>query len=32
VKYREYDLMLEPGPKLFVYTDGLAEAISEEQE
>ena len=32
VKYREYDLMLEPGSKLFVYTDGLAEAIGEEQE
>ena len=26
VKYTEYELMLEPGAKLFVYTDGLTEA------
>ena len=26
MKYREYDLKLEPGGKLFVYTDGLPEA------
>ena len=31
-KYREYELALEPGAKLFVYTDGLAEAIGEEEE
>ena len=31
-KYREYDLSLKPGSKLFVYTDGLAEAIGEEKE
>lgn len=27
VKYTEYELMLEPGSKLFVYTDGVAEAM-----
>ena len=27
VKYREYELQLEPGDKLFVYTDGVPEAI-----
>ena len=26
VKYREYELQLEPGAKLFVYTDGVPEA------
>ncbi len=26
VKYREYELQLEPGDKLFVYTDGVPEA------
>ena len=26
VKYKEYELMLEPGSKLFVYTDGIPEA------
>ena len=26
VNYREYELQLEPGSKLFVYTDGLPEA------
>ena len=26
VKYREYELQLEPGTKLFLYTDGLPEA------
>ena len=31
-KYLEYELSLEPGAKLFVYTDGLAEAIGEEEE
>ncbi|MBR1559270.1 MAG: SpoIIE family protein phosphatase [Clostridia bacterium] len=32
VKYREYEIQLEPGSKLFVYTDGVAEATSAEQE
>ena len=32
VKYREYELDLKPGSKLFVYTDGLAEAVGEEKE
>ena len=31
-RYREYELRLEPGSKLFVYTDGLVEAIAEEEE
>ena len=26
IKYKEYDLQLEPGDKLFLYTDGLPEA------
>ena len=26
IKYREYELQLEPGSKLFVYTDGVPEA------
>ena len=30
VKYREYELQLEPGDRLFVYTDGLPEATSAE--
>ncbi|MBQ3756312.1 MAG: SpoIIE family protein phosphatase [Oscillospiraceae bacterium] len=32
VKYREYDLQLRPGAKLFVYTDGVPEACNEQQE
>ena len=28
IRYREYELRLEPGDKLFVYTDGLPEATS----
>ena len=27
VRYREYELLLEPGAKLFLYTDGVPEAI-----
>ena len=27
-KYRDYELSLTPGSKLFVYTDGLAEAVN----
>ena len=26
MKYKKYDLLLEPGDKLFLYTDGLPEA------
>lgn len=32
IKYKEYDLMLKPGAKLFVYTDGVPEACNEKQE
>ena len=28
VKYRDYTLSLAPGSKLFVYTDGLTEAVN----
>ncbi len=28
VKYREYELQLEPGARLFLYTDGVAEATN----
>jgi sigma-B regulation protein RsbU (phosphoserine phosphatase) len=28
VKYHEYELQMEPGSKLFVYTDGLIEAVN----
>ena len=28
VRYRDYELVLEPGAKLFVYTDGVAEAVN----
>jgi len=27
MKYKEYEIKLEPGAKLFVYTDGVAEAV-----
>ena len=30
MKYREYELMLEPGAKLFLYTDGVPEATDSE--
>ena len=32
VRYREYQLALEPGDKLFVYTDGVAEATDSKEE
>jgi sigma-B regulation protein RsbU (phosphoserine phosphatase) len=32
VKYKEYDIELEPGSKLFVYTDGVPEATAEDKE
>lgn len=31
-KYREYEIMMTPGAKLFVYTDGVAEAANTEEE
>ena len=31
-KYREYELQLEPGSKLFVYTDGVSEAKNVDRE
>ena len=31
VKYKEYELALEPGDKLFLYTDGVPEATDAEQ-
>ena len=31
-KYKEYDIMLEPGSKLFIYTDGVPEATNSEKE
>jgi sigma-B regulation protein RsbU (phosphoserine phosphatase) len=32
VRYKEYELQMKPGSKLFVYTDGVAEATSAEKE
>ena len=32
IKYKEYELKLEPGGKLFLYTDGVPEATSAEDE
>lgn len=32
VRYKEYEIQLEPGSKLFVYTDGVAEATNAENE
>lgn len=32
VRYREYELVLEPGDTLFVYTDGVAEATNAQEE
>ena len=32
VKYREYEIQLEPGAKLFVYTDGVPEATNADKE
>ena len=32
VKYKEYELQLAPGSKLFLYTDGVPEATSKEKE
>ena len=32
VRYKEYEIQLHPGSKLFVYTDGVAEATSAEKE
>ena len=32
MKYKEYELDLEPGAKLFLYTDGVPESINNEKE
>ena len=32
VNYKQYELYLEPGSKLFLYTDGVPEATNAEQE
>jgi len=32
MKYKEYELQLTPGSKLFLYTDGVPEATSSENE
>ena len=32
IRYREYELQLQPGGKLFVYTDGVPEATNAENE
>ncbi len=32
IKYQEYEIMMEPGSKLFLYTDGVAEASDKDQE
>jgi serine phosphatase RsbU (regulator of sigma subunit) len=32
MKYKEYDIQMQPGSKLFVYTDGVPEATSGENE
>ena len=32
VRYREYEMQLEPGAKLFVYTDGVPEATNKAKE
>ncbi|MER2056662.1 MAG: SpoIIE family protein phosphatase [Clostridia bacterium] len=32
LKFREYEIRMEPGSKLFVYTDGVAEATNAENE
>ncbi|MCR5594140.1 MAG: PP2C family protein-serine/threonine phosphatase [Saccharofermentans sp.] len=32
VRYTEYELTLDPGSKIFVYTDGVAEATNENEE
>ena len=32
VRYREYELQFDPGSRLFLYTDGLAEATNTENE
>ena len=32
VKFKEYEVCLDPGAKLFVYTDGVAEAMNADKE
>ena len=32
LKYKEYDIQMKPGAKLFLYTDGLTEAVNDQKE
>jgi serine phosphatase RsbU (regulator of sigma subunit) len=32
MKYKEYDIQMKPGAKLFMYTDGLTEAVNDQKE
>lgn len=32
IEYEEYELMFSPGDKIFLYTDGVAEAINEQKD
>ena len=32
VRYRDYEVALEPGAKLFVYTDGVSESVNKDLE
>ena len=32
VRYREYEIQMTPGSRIFVYTDGVAEATNAENE
>ena len=32
IKYHEYDLVIEPGSRLFLYTDGVPEAVNAEEQ
>ena len=32
MKYREYELTMEPGDRIFVYTDGVPEATADDDE
>ncbi len=32
IEYKEYELMFSPGDKVFLYTDGVAEAINEQED
>ena len=32
IKYHEYDLVIEPGSRLFLYTDGVPEAVNDKEQ